>query len=136
MINSQVSITLNSSKSSVSQIEPILEQLKTQLQIDDNKYYNILIAITEAVNNAVIHGNKNDPNKKVEFKINFFEGNLEFFIQDEGKGFDPENIADPRDENNLRKEGGRGVFLIKSLSNNALYEKNSRGMLLNLKFKL
>jgi serine/threonine-protein kinase RsbW len=81
-----------------------------------DRYYNVLIAVTEAVNNAIIHGNKLNPQKKVTITLIVSQNDITVEVLDQGDGFDPENVADPREAENLLKENGRGVFLIKQLT--------------------
>ena len=74
------------------------------------------IAVTELVNNAIHHGNNNDKDKKVYINIRILKSKLEANIKDEGNGFNPENIGNPLDPQNLMKESGRGIFLIRQLT--------------------
>ena len=74
------------------------------------------IAVTEIVNNAIHHGNKNNKEKKVFVNIRILESKLEANIKDEGNGFKPEQVGNPLDPQNLMKESGRGIFLIKQLT--------------------
>lgn len=118
--------TLASDKNAVKIIEPLIWDIKNSLSLTDERIYNILIAVTEAINNAVSHGNKYDAAKKVEFSIRVIENEIIFVVIDEGSGFNPENVPDPRDPNNLFREGGRGVFLIQQLSDEAFFSDNGR----------
>ncbi|MFP4529236.1 MAG: ATP-binding protein, partial [Candidatus Kapaibacterium sp.] len=117
------------------EIEPVMEQLKKDAAIPDEKYYNMMIAITEAVNNAIVHGNKLDSSKNVLFIADVVDKHVIIEIEDCGCGFDPENIADPRAPENLLKEGGRGVFIIKSLADEVIYMTSESGTKLKLIFK-
>ncbi|HJW31198.1 MAG TPA: ATP-binding protein [Saprospiraceae bacterium] len=87
-----------------------------QLHIDENLYSNILISLTEAVNNAMIHGNQLDQDKKIVVTCRKQSHRIHLFISDEGHGFDPVQIPDPTSEERIQKEGGRGVFLMKQLT--------------------
>ena len=101
-----------------------------------DKYYNILIAVTEAFNNAIIHGNKCNNDKKVGFDIIADEESIQIVIKDEGKGFNPDNLADPREPENLMKDSGRGVFLIKELSDECDFMHTSTGTSVKMVFKV
>jgi serine/threonine-protein kinase RsbW len=118
--------TLASDKNAVKIIEPLIWDMKNTLSLSDERIYNILIAVTEAVNNAVSHGNKYDATKKVDFSIRVLDNEIIFVVIDEGRGFNPEIIPDPRDPRNLLREGGRGVFLIQQLSDEAIFSDNGR----------
>ena len=85
------------------------------------------IAVTEIVNNAIHHGNKNDKNKHVYINIRILESNLEAIIRDEGNGFNPEQIGDPLDPQNLMKESGRGIFLIEKLTDSLDFKFSENG---------
>lgn len=104
-----------SEKSSMSKVEPLLCDLRSKVKIPDDRFYNLLIAVTEAFNNAIVHGNKLNPEKLVEVELICNKNSLHINIKDEGEGFDPDKVADPREPENLLKENGRGVFLIRSL---------------------
>lgn len=109
-------------------VNDFLKEIHRFIQMDEQLYGRILIALTEAVNNGIMHGNKNDINKFVIVHCDCFEDRFEFSVQDQGDGFDPESIPDPRLEENLLKEGGRGVHIIRSMMSNVLFKKNVHGM--------
>jgi serine/threonine-protein kinase RsbW len=115
-----------SQRNSIQLIEPFIFELKDRFEIDDEKFYNILIAITEAVNNAIMHGNKYSPDKIVKFYLQANNQEIEVIVIDEGNGFDPESIADPREPENLFRAHGRGVFLIRELTSSYHYTDNGR----------
>ncbi len=75
----------------------------------------IMISVTEAVNNGIIHGNKTDPGKFVDLECTCFDHSAEFIVQDQGGGFVVDDVPDPLDEQNLLKEGGRGVLIIRAM---------------------
>jgi serine/threonine-protein kinase RsbW len=117
---------LESEIDSLAKVETIVDELKEQFQIPDDIYGNILVAITEAVNNAIRHGNKLDPSKKVDFSFEYTEKEYLFKIQDKGTGFDPESIPDPTLPENLDKPDGRGIFIMKNLSDELSFEDEGR----------
>jgi serine/threonine-protein kinase RsbW len=99
-------------------------------------FFNMLIAITEAVNNAIVHGNKCDKNKSVFFSIQSTLDKVTVTVKDQGNGFNPYAVPDPREDENLLKESGRGIFLIKALSSDYSYKINSNGTEVRLVFNL
>lgn len=104
-----------------------IDDICNELSIQEEYYGNILIAVTEAVNNAMNHGNKNDKNKSVYFSHEQLpNGNLSFKIEDEGCGFNVNSLPDPTLPENLLKENGRGVFLMEHLSDEMNYTNNGR----------
>jgi serine/threonine-protein kinase RsbW len=87
--------------------------------------------MTEAVNNAIVHGNKMDPSKSVTLHFTVSENNLRFTIEDEGPGFDYDNLPDPTAPENIEKPHGRGVFLMKKLADHCSFEDNGRVVILD-----
>jgi serine/threonine-protein kinase RsbW len=102
--------------------------VRCKVCIADEIYYNILIAATEAVNNAIVHGNKLDPSKYVMFCVRAHDGEIIITVKDEGNGFDTSLVQDPRLPQNLLKDGGRGVFLMRQLSSTAEFFDGGRGI--------
>lgn len=97
-------------------MESFVRDMVARLNIDENLYPNILISLTEAVNNAMIHGNQMDEHKVVVVSCKGYKHQIQFIISDEGSGFDPVKVPDPTSADRLELEGGRGVHLMKSLT--------------------
>lgn len=116
-----------SERNSIVEIEPIIYRLRDKVQINNEKFFNMLIAVTEAVNNAIVHGNQCDKNKTVFFSIKSSLKKAVITVKDQGKGFDPNAVPDPREDENLFKESGRGIFLIKELSDGYSYKITPNG---------
>ncbi len=76
---------------------------------------DIAISVSEMVNNAIIHGNKSSPDKSVSVSISRTDSKIRITIRDQGNGFDPNRVANPIEDNNLLKEVGRGIFIVRSL---------------------
>ncbi|MFH1051647.1 MAG: ATP-binding protein [bacterium] len=125
---------LDTEKNAVKKIEPYLFELKESLGIKDETFYNLLIAVSEAVNNAVFHGNECNPDKKVIVLIQVNNRDIEVSVSDEGKGFDLSKLEDPREPENLLKASGRGVFLINELSHKTNYKIDSSGVTVQMIF--
>ena len=113
-------------------IESFIDNAKEKFEIQDDLYGNIMIAITEAVSNAIKHGNKGDKNQNVSITLNIFETEIEFIIKDNGTGFDYKNLPDPTAPENLNNPGGRGIFIMKHLSDEVNF--NETGTEVKLKF--
>lgn len=128
MSGKSLSVTriFESRKSSINQIEPLINELKNRFRIPEDLYYNILIVATEAVNNAIIHGNKLDPCKTVGFTLEADDTGVSMTVTDDGEGFDPDCVCDPRQPENLLKPSGRGVFFIKQLATYSEYSNGGR----------
>jgi serine/threonine-protein kinase RsbW len=117
-------------------IERFLQQMNAKLHIDDGMMHRLLISCTEAVNNAIVHGNKSDPTKKVTLQCILEKHMITIRVKDEGEGFDPESLQDPREEKNLLKENGRGVFLIRSLMDKVEFKRLKSGTVVEMKARL
>ena len=124
---------LPSELDTLAKVEQIIEDIKEEFNISEEIYGNILVSLSEAVNNAIKHGNKLDPNKLVDFLFDSDETNFTFKITDEGYGFDYKNIPDPTHPDNLEKPDGRGIFIMKSLSDHV--EFNETGSEVKISFK-
>jgi serine/threonine-protein kinase RsbW len=107
-------------------IESFIDNAKERFHLDDDIYGNIMIAVTEAVNNAIKHGNSGDKNKNVFLSLSLNDSLIKFVIKDEGKGFDYQNLPDPTAPENLEKIGGRGIFLMKHLSDEVQFKEEGR----------
>lgn len=120
-------LVLASEPNEVAKVEKFLIGVNAVTHLDDERFHKLLIATTEAVNNSIIHGNQKDPKKKVTLTCVVTNANLIVRVHDEGIGFDPSTIPDPRDKENLLREYGRGVFLIRSLMDSVEFEKTDKG---------
>jgi len=119
-------LSINSDINNISHVEKLIDNVCEDLNISDDIYGNILIAVTEAVNNAIIHGNKNNSNLCVSINTTEEKNKTEivFSITDEGVGFDFNNLPDPTSPENIEKPDGRGIFLMKNLSDNVDFFNN------------
>lgn len=97
-------------------IEALVEELKADLDLSEEAEANILVSLSEAVNNAILHGNHANPEKKVKIIIEKLEKEMIFSIEDQGDGFDETTIKDPTAIENIDKPTGRGIFLMRNLS--------------------
>ncbi|MBD8488894.1 ATP-binding protein [Echinicola sp. CAU 1574] len=121
-----IKITIPSLIENIKIIESFIDNAKEKFQINDDIYGNIMISVTECVSNAIIHGNRNDASKSVNLELNFLENQLKFIIEDEGQGFDYENLKDPTAPENIEKSGGRGVFIMKNLCDEVDFENEGK----------
>ena len=105
-----------SNPSCICEVENFVKELMGRHTINEDLYPNILISLTEAVNNAMIHGNRMDTRKEIIITCQENGDRIQFLISDEGSGFDPKDLPDPTCEERITQEGGRGVFLMKQLA--------------------
>ena len=127
-------ISLASESKSLLVLEEWINKLCDLYQISVEQYGNVLIAITEAVNNAIIHGNKNIANKKTDIEYNIDSQTITFTVFDEGTGFDFNDLPDPTSPENLEKPQGRGIFLMNHLADEVNLIDN--GNVVQLKFSI
>lgn len=109
-------------------VESFIDHARETFNFNDDIYGNIIIAVTESVNNAIVHGNKNDKNKNVHLELEVDNNNVYFLVRDEGKGFDPNKLPDPTSPENIDTPGGRGIFLIKHLADEVKFKENGSEM--------
>ena len=121
-----IQIQIPSLSENIRIIESFIDNAKDKYDLDDDIYGNIMIAVTESVNNAIIHGNGGDKSKNVELKLELEDNAIKFFVEDEGNGFAFENLPDPTAPENLNKPGGRGIFLMKHLCDEVTFKENGR----------
>ena len=110
----RISYTLESSLESVNKAEQAARDLAVKVGFDEEEVDRISMAVREATVNAVLHGNQYDPNKRVTVAFEATPEILSVAVRDEGKGLDPEGIPDPLAPENLLKQSGRGIFLIRA----------------------
>jgi serine/threonine-protein kinase RsbW len=132
MVASSHKIQLESNYQSLSAVEKFIEEVCEENNVGEDNFGNILVAVTEAVNNAIQHGNRLDSSKKIEMEAETIGSSIQFRISDQGKGFDFSNIPDPTEPQNIEKPNGRGVFLMKNLADSVAFEENGR--IVQLKF--
>lgn len=107
-------------------VEKLVDEISAQNELSSEVYGNILISCIEAANNAISHGNKLDPDKSVIIKVSIEGKTLKIVTEDQGKGFDYLNIPDPTSPENIEKVNGRGIFLMKQLSDQLEFQNEGR----------
>jgi serine/threonine-protein kinase RsbW len=116
------SLQIPSDFSSLIDVENLVDRVCGNLGVEEDSYGNILIAVTEAVNNAIQHGNEFNTELVVDVAVGDQPTEFCFNVKDKGKGFDYSKLPDPTAPENLMKENGRGIFLMKSLSDNVEFD--------------
>ena len=119
-----IRIEIPSLSENIRMIESFIDNAKEKFELEDDIYGNIMIAVTESVNNAIKHGNNNDKDKNVALELSLEENCIRFQIKDQGLGFDHNNLPDPTAPENIEKIGGRGIFLMKHLADEVAFEDN------------
>ena len=130
----KLNLKLESSYEALELIEGLLNELQVVLNFDDDFYARLMLSVSEAATNAIVHGNKLNPSKKVTIDAEANTQTLTFTIKDEGDGFNPDNIPNPLEEEHLLIPSGRGVFLIKEYADELEYQDEGRTIV--IKFNL
>lgn len=132
-INKQI-LSINSHIKYLGKVDNFLKSLFKDWEINDKLYNPVYLCVSEAVTNSIIHGNKNDINKTIIIEI-ISEGDfLKFTIIDEGSGFNFNQIPDPTTSINVKKEKGRGLYIIKSITDDIQFKNN--GSVIEFKIRL
>lgn len=127
-MNNEFSIKIASDINNLVEVENLIESLLENGQINEAVYGNVIVALTEATLNAIKHGNKEDITKTVTVNCTITENDIQFIIEDQGPGFDFNNLPDPTDPENLEKVNGRGIFIISNLADKLEFENNGSKM--------
>jgi serine/threonine-protein kinase RsbW len=122
-----VEVILESKLTDVEKAEEIARSFSAKMGFDEEADFQIEMAVHEAVINAIHHGNKEDPGKKVYIKFLALEDGLEIHVRDEGEGFDPNTLPDPLAKENLLSISGRGIFLVRKFMDEFRVENSPGG---------
>lgn len=114
---------MDSSFKEMERLEPFVKSLQASVKFDEETFSRVLLTLSEAVNNAIIHGNNQDPDKQVVVHAQLDKQVLIIRVRDEGAGFDPSSLPDPLKEENLLNEGGRGIYLIRQYADDVKFGK-------------
>ena len=123
---SDIKISIPSLTENIRIVESFIDNAKEKFNLTDDIYGNIMIAVTESVNNAIIHGNQSDKSKSVNLSLQMADNMIKFKITDEGDGFEYTDLPDPTAPENIDKPGGRGIFLMKNLCDELKFEDSGR----------
>ena len=117
-----IRLDLPSSMQFVYVLDTIISEILREMNFDEETGEQINLAVVEAGTNAIKHGNKEDPDKRAHFEFILNPDQLTIIVQDQGDGFDREEVADPLDPANLLKSSGRGLFLMEACMDSVVYE--------------
>jgi len=121
-------LVIPSSLDHLADIDRFTEKTIKKLALPHQILDDIAITLSEAVNNAMVHGNKLDAKKKVKIRFYTSSRYLRLIVQDEGRGFSPESVSDPRQNENLLKTSGRGILIIRHLMDRVRFVQRKAGM--------
>jgi len=126
-------LILKSEYEEVEKVETLLNELQTELGFNDEFYAKLMLTVSEAATNGIIHGNQLDPSKKVVLTAKCDGKKLTFITKDQGSGFVPSEVPNPLAEENLLKPSGRGVFLMKEYAETVEYQDGGTKLILGFK---
>ncbi len=127
-INVDETIVLDSELDSICQVEKLIDSQSQTLNIDNEVYGKYMLSVVECVSNAIKHGNKLNRDKKVYVHYHITDKRIEVNVKDEGDGFNPDDLPDPTAEENLENDCGRGIFLMKHLTDELIFEDEGRSV--------
>ncbi len=116
-------IVISSDTTELKVVETFLYEIFRTYQIDEDLYLKVLVCLNEAVTNSIMHGNKFDERKQVRIESFTCNKYLYFRVIDEGDGFDYTHLPDPTTVDNILKESGRGIFIIKNMSDGIFFRE-------------
>ncbi len=123
---------IESDLNNVQKVEKITEKIAKYMQFSEEEQDSLAISVTEIVGNAIVHGNKKDKSKKVTVDFEYKDDTITVSIQDEGKGFNERTIANPLEPENLLKESGRGIFIVRALMDQVDFIRSKKGTIVRL----
>lgn len=127
MEKKQYKLEIQSDPKELSRVENFVDILAQESRMDPDKIPGFLLSVTEAITNAIIHGNKKDSAKIVTLNAFLEENKLVLHIKDQGAGFDPSKIPDPTEPENLLKDSGRGLYLMRYHAESLTYNITPEG---------
>jgi len=128
-----VILVIKSDVTELKKVENFLKDIFSEYNLEQKYFIKLYLCISEAVVNSIKHGNKNDENKTVLIVLDCDIEEINVQIEDEGEGFDFNNIKDPTSNENLKNESGRGIFIIRNLSDKMEY--NEKGNIIQFKIE-
>lgn len=126
-------LRIESNISNLRIVEKVLDEFSQELEMKEDCYGKVMVCTMEAVNNAIVHGNKLNENKFVEIELNYNRKKLKISVTDEGTGFIPGEIPDPTKTENIEKLSGRGVFLMSKLADKIEFNESGNKVIMLFK---
>lgn len=132
----QEALTIQASLEELARVHEWTKLLLTRFGVPDAERYNILLAASEAVTNAIRHGANEDPNRQVRISVAQDPGGISIAVEDDGRGFAPDAIPDPTRGDQLYQSGGRGIYLLKALASDVEFRVSPEGTTVVCKFRV
>lgn len=115
---------IKSDTSELIKVEEFLKETFEYYHVSADNFKRVYLCISEAVINSIEHGNKNDKNKTVSVEVHCNDAELKVIVKDEGEGFDITSLFDPTVGNNIKRESGRGIHIIKAYCDRIEFKRN------------
>lgn len=135
MVRHSEILIIKSDKSEIRRVESFLTDLFDKYYLPKNQFNRVYLCISEAIVNSIQHGNENNCSKCIKIKLGYYDYRMDIEISDEGKGFDHNKISDPTDIENIKKESGRGIHIIKSLCDQIEFKNSGSCIRIIMKVK-
>lgn len=136
MAEEKYHLEIDSDPNNLITVEEFVNYFCKDIQLPDEKLSDVLLAVTEATTNAIIHANKLDANKRVTIDVEVIDSKMIVKVKDEGEGFEPAEIPDPTEPENLLKDHGRGIYLMRVYMDDLEYKRTPTGMMTILTLNL
>lgn len=130
------SLEIDSDPNNLITVEEFVNYFAKDLGLDEERMNGLLLSVTEATTNAIIHGNKSDKSKHVFINVTANEHTLTIVVRDQGTGFNPSEVPDPTHPDNLLKDSGRGLYLMRVYMDELHYNNTPIGTETILKLKI
>lgn len=131
--SSEVVLSIESQVANIDLVKAVLDETIGSLGLDEEQEQWLELAVREAVANAIIHGNAEDKSKRVTMTVQCDGDELVVKVGDEGKGFDPADLPDPRQPENLLRPDGRGIFYMKKCMDSIDYDFQPTGTVVTMR---
>lgn len=128
-------LAIKSDKGELEKVEEFLQNIFEREALPESCFNKVFLCISEAVVNSIEHGNKNDSEKQVDIQINCDDGNICIEVHDQGNGFDYNLVEDPTTKNNIKKETGRGIHIMKSLCSKVKFSNHGKSVEIKIDLK-
>lgn len=109
------------------ELDHFIINIAKEAGLPEEKFNNLSLSFSEAVSNSIVHGNKNNSDKKVKITVNIDPEKMTIIIKDQGNGFDLSSVPDPTKPENILKDSGRGIHIMKSFLDNLSYRFTPEG---------
>lgn len=119
-------LVISSKLRNINKVRVFLHEVYNESCLNMNSFNRVFLGISEAVNNAILHGNKLNPEKKVFIRTNLNENRLHIEIEDQGEGFSDTALTDPTAVENIKYEHGRGIYILRQLADQLVFKDEGR----------